>query len=124
MDVPVLAGVISTVLFGVSTLPMLHKAARSKDLQSYSAANLAISNAGNAFHSIYVFSLPVGPIWFLHSFYVVSTALMLAWYVRYRTMRGNSNERRVPVSEEQMVRPRVAGEVPSPTQLGELEVPA
>jgi hypothetical protein len=31
-------------------------------------------------HSVYVFSLPVGPIWFLHAFYVGSTALMLVWH--------------------------------------------
>ena len=37
MDLPVLAGVISTILFAISTLPMLHKAFRTKDLTSYSA---------------------------------------------------------------------------------------
>jgi hypothetical protein len=29
-----------------------------------------------------VFSLPIGPIWVLHSFYLVSTGLMLFWYLR------------------------------------------
>jgi hypothetical protein len=31
-----------------------------------------------------VFHLPAGPIWALHSFYLLSTALMLAWYLRYQ----------------------------------------
>ena len=34
-------------------------------------------------HSIYVFSLPPGPIWVLHGFYVVSTAVMLVWHRLY-----------------------------------------
>ena len=84
MDVAILAGVMSTGLFAMSYLPMLVKAARTKDLSSYSLGNLAITNAGNLVHSLYVFSLPVGPIWFLHAFYLVASALMLAWFLRYR----------------------------------------
>ena len=48
------------------------------------ARALAITNAGNAVHSVYVFSLPLGPIWFLHTFYLVASALMLMWFLRYR----------------------------------------
>jgi uncharacterized protein with PQ loop repeat len=84
MDLAVLAGVLSTGLFAMSYLPMLVKAARTKDLASYSLGNLAITNAGNAVHSVYVFSLPPGPIWFLHTFYLVASALMLMWFLRYR----------------------------------------
>ena len=84
MDLAVFAGVLSTGLFAMSYLPMLVKAARTRDLSSYSFGNLAITNAGNALYSIYVFSLPVGPIWFLHTFYLVASALMLVWFVRYR----------------------------------------
>ena len=80
---PVLAGIVSTIIFASSTLPMLRKAAATKDLASYSLGNIALANVGNLVHSIYVFSLPVGPIWALHSFYLVSTALMLFWYLRY-----------------------------------------
>lgn len=87
MDVAILAGVMSTGLFAMSYLPMLVKAARTKDLSSYSLGNLAITNAGNLVHSIYVFSLPVGPIWFLHAFYLVASALMLLWFLRYRAAR-------------------------------------
>ena len=62
---------------------MLVKAVRTKDLSSYSPAQLVLTNFGNVLYSAYVFSLPLGPIWALHCFYLVSTALMLAWYVRY-----------------------------------------
>ena len=34
-------------------------------------------------HSIYVFSLPPGPIWALHGFYLVTTGVMLLLYMRY-----------------------------------------
>ena len=64
MDLAVFAGVVSTGLFAMSYVPMLAKAARTKDLSSYSLGNLAITNAGNAVYSAYVFSLPFGPIWF------------------------------------------------------------
>jgi hypothetical protein len=82
-DLPVIAGAISTVIFAVSTLPMLVKAFRTKDLSSYSLGNIGLANAGNAVHSVYIFSLPAGPIWALHSFYLVATFLMLVWYLRY-----------------------------------------
>jgi uncharacterized protein with PQ loop repeat len=84
MNIAVLAGSVSTVLFAVSYLPMLAKAVRSKDLASYSLSNLALCNVANAVHSVYVFSLPVGPIWALHSFYVVASLLMLVWFLHYR----------------------------------------
>jgi hypothetical protein len=84
MDVAVFAGVMSTGLFAMSYLPMLVKAARTKDLSSYSLGNLATTNAGNVVYSLYVFSLPFGPIWFLHGFYLVASALMLVWFLRYR----------------------------------------
>jgi uncharacterized protein with PQ loop repeat len=85
MELPVLAGIISTVLFASSNLPMLVKAARTKNLESYSLANILLANVANCVHSVYVFSLPVGPIWVLHSFYIVAMLLMLVWYLRFRT---------------------------------------
>jgi uncharacterized protein with PQ loop repeat len=91
MDVAVFAGVMSTGLFAMSYLPMLVKAARTRDLSSYSLGNLAITNAGNLVHSVYVFSLPAGPIWFLHAFYLVASALMLVWFVRYRGGRERAD---------------------------------
>ncbi|WP_194288746.1 hypothetical protein [Ornithinicoccus halotolerans] len=90
LTLPVLAGSVSTVIFAGSMLPMVLKAARTKDLASYSLGNLALANVGNAIHSVYVFSLPPGPIWALHSFYVVTTLLMLSWYLRHVPRRRRS----------------------------------
>ena len=81
--IPAIAGTISTIIFALSTLPMLYKASKSKELGSYSLGNILLSNVGNLVHSIYVYSLPFGPIWVLHSFYLVTTAMMLIWYLRY-----------------------------------------
>jgi uncharacterized protein with PQ loop repeat len=88
LNLPVMAGVISTVIFAVSTLPMLVKAARTKDLSSYSLGNILLANVGNLIHSVYVFNLPAGPVWVLHTFYLVSTGLMLIWYTRYVLRRN------------------------------------
>ena len=82
-SLPVTAGVIASVVFAASALPMLGKAARSKDLASYSRSNLVLANVGNAVYSVYVFNLPPGPIWLLHTFYIISSALMLTWSLRY-----------------------------------------
>jgi uncharacterized protein with PQ loop repeat len=86
-DLPVLAGTISTAIFTFSMLPMLAKAARTRELRSYSLSNLLLSNAGNVVHSVYVFHLPVGPIWVLHTFYLITAALMLVWYLRWVACR-------------------------------------
>ena len=63
---------------------MLAKAARTRDLASYSLGNLVLSNVANMVHSVYVFHLPAGPIWVLHLAYVLASGLMLAWWLRYR----------------------------------------
>lgn len=85
-SLPVLAGIASTIIFAASTLPMLVKAYRTRDLSSYSLGNISMANVGNAVHSVYVFSLPPGPLWVLHSFYLASTGLMLVWFLRYRAL--------------------------------------
>jgi hypothetical protein len=90
VSLPTLAGFASTVIFAASVLPMVRKAFRSRDLTSYSLGNMVLANVGNTVHSIYVFSLPPGPVWLLHSFYVVTSALMLGWYVRY-TLRKSTH---------------------------------
>lgn len=87
-SVSFLAGVTATVIFAVSTLPMLVKARRTRDLSSYSLGNIGLANVGNLVHSVYVLSLPPGPIWALHGFYLCSTGLMLAWYLRYGSRRS------------------------------------
>jgi hypothetical protein len=87
LSLAVIAGSTSTVLFMASVLPMVAKALRTRDLTSYSLGNLLLANAGNAVHSLYVFSLPVGPIWALHTFYAVTSALMLVWFLQYGLRR-------------------------------------
>lgn len=77
------AGVASTVIFVGSTVPMLGKAVRTRDVRSYSLGNLALANAGNAVHSVYVLSLPPGPVWALHAFNLSSTLFMLVWFLRF-----------------------------------------
>jgi hypothetical protein len=82
-SLPVLAGSVSTAIFIASTLPMLVKAGRTKDLASYSLGNILLANIGNLTYAIYVFSLPLGPIWALHGFHLCATGLMLFWYARH-----------------------------------------
>ena len=83
-NLPALAGAVSTSLFVASMLPMLLKAFSTRELSSYSLGNLLLSNIGNVVHSVYVFSLPPGPIWLLHTFYMLTSGLMLVCYLRYR----------------------------------------
>ena len=99
MNIPILAGAISTVLFAVSMLPMLRKAARTRDLASYSLSYLTMTNLANVVHSLYVFSLPVGPIWLLHAFYIVASALMLIWFLRYRNDAHTATFTHLPTLE-------------------------
>lgn len=94
-SLPVLAGMVSTIVFAGSMLPMLHKALRTRELSSYSFGNIAMANVGNAVHCVYVFHLPPGPIWVLHTFYVITSALMLHWYLRGR---HGGNERPDPAT--------------------------
>jgi len=122
IELPVVAGAVSTVLFAASTLPMLIKAGRTRDLRSYSLSNIVLSNVGNAVHSIYIFNLPAGPIWVLHTFYLASTGLMLAWYLRFAVGRRSRTTPSDGVSPSEGVSPsdgRTSGHdiehaVPSP----------
>ena len=98
-----LAGAVSTVIFALSAMPMLAKAARTKDLGSYSLGNIVLSNTGNLVHSVYVFNLPPGPIWVLHSFYLVSTALMLVWYLRFTGSPRFRHPRKVHDSADALI---------------------
>jgi uncharacterized protein with PQ loop repeat len=82
-ELALLAGLASTTLFVVSYLPMLFRALRTRDLASYSRPSLVLANVGNVIQSVYVFSLPAGPIWFLHAFYLAASALMLGLHVRH-----------------------------------------
>jgi uncharacterized protein with PQ loop repeat len=80
-----LAGSVAAGLFTISNVPMLVRALRTRDLHSYSPVYLVLTNLGNVFYWVYVATLPVGPIWLMHGFYTLTAALMLVWYVRYRS---------------------------------------
>jgi hypothetical protein len=88
----VLAGSVSTAIFIASTLPMLVKAGRTKDLASYSQGNILLANIGNLTYAVYVFSLPLGPVWALHGFHLGATGLMLFWYLRYARRRPRTSD--------------------------------
>ncbi len=79
-----LAGSMSTMIFAASNVPMLVKVLRTRDLRSYSATNLMLANVGNVIHWLYIASLPFGPVWLLHGYFTVTTALMLGLYLRFR----------------------------------------
>ena len=83
VHLPVVAGAVAAAVFAMSMLPMLVKAYKTKDVSSYSLGHIALGNVGNVVYTVYVLHLPAGPIWVLHTFYTVSTALMLFWYLRY-----------------------------------------
>ena len=61
MDTAVLAGSFSTALFVFSYLPMLVKAARTRDLDSYSRGQLGLATVGNAVNSLYVCTPSTSP---------------------------------------------------------------
>ena len=81
-SVAVLAGVMSTAIFVASYLPMLTRAIRTRDLASYSRPSLVLANVGNVVQAVYISTLPIGPIWFLHGFYLAASALMLGLHLR------------------------------------------
>jgi hypothetical protein len=83
MNPAALAGLASTTLFTVSLAPMVWRAARTRDLGAYSLGNLVLSATGNMVHTVYVLSLPAGPLWVLHGVYLVTTAQMLVWKIRH-----------------------------------------
>ncbi|MET1007931.1 MAG: hypothetical protein ABWX96_20435 [Propionibacteriaceae bacterium] len=83
-EIALFAGLTSTTLFVTSYLPMLYRALRTRDLRSYSRPSLVLANVGNVIQAVYVYNLPVGPIWFLHGFYLVASALMLGLHLTSR----------------------------------------
>lgn len=89
-NLPLIAGFMATGLFAVGTLPMLVKAFRTKNLASYSLGNMLLNNVGNIVNSIYIFHLPPGPVWFLHSYNLLITGLMLVWFLQYEGLPDRS----------------------------------
>jgi len=76
-------GIASTLIFAGSTLPMVVRAARTRDVSPYSRSQLFMTNTGNAVHTVYIASLSPGPVWLLHCMYSFVTAFMFAAHVRW-----------------------------------------
>ena len=76
-------GIIPTLVFMVSTLPMLLKALRKRNLRLYIDAVLVLANINNGIYWACILSLPFGAVYFLHLFNTCATALLLAWHLRY-----------------------------------------
>lgn len=109
MDVSLVAGTIATVVFAVSNLPMLRKALRTRDVSSYSLPSMIMINGANVVYSLYVFTLPFGPIWGLHTFYVGSCAIMLVLCLRQRRAAAT----RVPTQSQSAVTPSEEPRIPA-----------
>ncbi len=82
-QLPMLAGSVAATIFVGSYLPMLVRALRTRDLSSYSRSSLVLANLGNLVQTAYVLTLPVGPIWGLHAFYLLATLVMLVLHLRH-----------------------------------------
>jgi hypothetical protein len=83
INVELIAGMMSTMIFIFSNLPMIAKALTTKNLKSYSLGQIGLANMGNLIHWVYIIGLPMGPIWFLHGFNTAVAVIMLICYVRY-----------------------------------------
>ncbi len=86
-QIQLVAGSVAGLIFAAASWNMLVKAWRTKDLKSYSLGQIVLNNVGNLFYWLYVISLPVGPIWFMHAFFTLASLLMLIWYFIYRAVR-------------------------------------
>jgi uncharacterized protein with PQ loop repeat len=82
-NLSLIAGAVSSLIFVSSHVPMLWKAYKTRDLSSYSLLNIILINVGNLLYWLYIVSLPIGPVWMMHTFYTVSSGLLLYLYGRY-----------------------------------------
>ena len=83
-----IAGLTASTMFASSHFPMLWKAYRTRNVSSYSGLNFVLINIGNLIFWMYIVTLPMGPIWILHTFYTVASVVMLAMYVRFADRKG------------------------------------
>ena len=98
MNAVTVAGIVSTLMFLGSNLPMVVQAIRSRDVSSYSRGYLVMTNIGNLVYTVYVLSLPAGPIWLLHLVYTAVSAFMLLvhvwWAPAFPVLRWTPTRRR------------------------------
>lgn len=84
MDMQIIAGSLSSLIFAAGTLNMVIKAWRTKDMRSYSVTMLILNNIGNVVYWAYVASLPFGPIYLMHGFYTVASFILLGWWLLFQ----------------------------------------
>jgi len=96
MNAVTVAGVISTLMFLSSNLPMVVQAVRTRDVSSYSRGYLVMTNIGNALYTVYVLSLPAGPIWLLHLVYTAVSAFMLLVHLCWAPRLLTTRDERLP----------------------------
>ena len=53
-ELALFAGSVAAAIFMLSQLPMLAKACRTRNLTSYSFANIGLANLGNLLYAVYV----------------------------------------------------------------------
>jgi len=97
-DFALFAGSTAAAIFMLSQLPMLAKACRTRNLTSYSFANIGLANLGNLLYAVYVVHVPLGPVWAIHGFNSTTSGLMLFWYLRHGR-RTPVRDRRTAPSE-------------------------
>lgn len=102
-QLPIVAGSVATTIFVGSYLPMLTRAVRTRDLSSYSRFSLVLANVGNLVQTAYIATLPVGPIWGLHAFYLLATLMMLVLHLRHASKGGTHRECQ-PVARARIIR--------------------
>lgn len=85
-----LAGSVAAAIFVVSQLPMVIKAYRTRNLSSYSFANIGLANLGNGLYTVYVVHVPIGPAWAVHGFNLTTAGVMLVLYLRHGSRSGAS----------------------------------
>jgi uncharacterized protein with PQ loop repeat len=90
--VQLMAGSISSLFFISSNLPMLWKVFKTKNLRSYSFSHILLNNVGDIIYWLYISSLPIGPIWVMHTFYTITSILMLVGYIRYEYLKPSTGE--------------------------------
>lgn len=95
LNVEIIAGFGSSMIFILSNFPMVVKAVRTRDLKSYSLGQILLANLGNLLYWLYVAGLPLGPIWLLHGFNTAVAILMLSLYLIYETRQSAANPARL-----------------------------
>lgn len=80
--IQILAGFISSIIFAIGQISMLVKVLKTRNLKSYTLSNLVLANLGNLIDWVYLVTVP-GPLWYLHSFFTITTAVMLLFYLCY-----------------------------------------